>query len=359
MVGILQYTLWRYLNDWNRIRILYEFYYLVVATAIWKYYIGKGDFKKLALISKWTFIFLVITLVTTNIALFFDPTLVRESARTDSFTPSQNRLFNLTGTFGYSSVQALICIIPILIYNIKRKQNMVFPKKLLVIILILVLVTEIRAQVFANILVTILITILSLLGSRRRHVSVIAISLFVVIFLAIPISFYRDVLMSLSSNFDKNSETYYKLTDFAKFIENPEFTASTGTGSRAARYPLLYKELLDKPLLGYASYESKLNRMGVAHLYLMNRLTLWGIPGFVFFIYVLYRIFTSIKSKFDRGFRYFYFLSVLSIIFLGLIKAVGGSEPWLMLIVVIPGLYYLPVLQEVKIFQAVPTKTFS
>jgi len=349
MVGILQYTLWKYLNDWTRIRILYEFYYLVVATAIWKFYISKGDFKKLALIGKWAFIFLLITLVTTNIALFFDPTLVRESARTDSFTPFQNRLFNLTGTLGYSSLQALICIIPILVYNIKRRQKMVFSRSLLIIILIFVLVTEMRAQVFANILVTILITMLSLFGSRRKHVSVIAISLTLVIFMIIPVSFYRDVLISLSSNFDKNSEIYYKLTDFNKFIENPEFDTSTGTGNRAARYPILYEELLKKPLFGYASYDSNLNRMAVAHLYLMNRLTLWGIPGFFFFIYVLYRIFTNINSKFDRGFKYFYFLSILSVIFLGLIKVVGGSEPWLMLIVVIPGLYYLPFFEQRKI----------
>jgi hypothetical protein len=53
-------------------------------------------------------------------------------------------------------------------------------------------------------------------------------------------------------------------------------------------------------------------------------------------------------------------LSAATIIFLGLLKAIGGREPWLMLILVIPGLYYLPLLEKqmVNVPKTGNSKTF-
>jgi hypothetical protein len=141
---------------------------------------------------------------------------------------------------------------------------------------------------------------------------------------------------------------YYKLNDFAVFVENPDIDPSTGAGARAERYPLLYNALINSPVLGNTSYRSHLNIESGAHLYWMNRLALWGIPGFLFFIFMLYKIYRSISSLFDANYSFYYFLSVMAFVFLGLIKAIGGSEPWLILIVVIPGLYFLPLLEESK-----------
>jgi hypothetical protein len=346
MVGILQYTLWKYMNDWNRIRILYEFYYLVILTAILSYYLSKGDFIRLAWISKWTFIFILISLITTNIALFIDPYVIRDSAKSGALTPFQEKIYKISGAIGYSYAQAIIYLIPILIYHIKSKKRMVFSPNILIVILILIIITEIRSQVFANILVTALILLFSLFGSKKMRSTTITISLIGILFFTIPSSFYSNIFKSLSSNFDPNSEIYYKLHDFSKFIDNPEFKNTTASGGRAARYPLLYKALAANPLWGHASSESNLNISGGAHLYWMNRLALWGIPGFLFFIYVLFKIYKSISSLFDRGYRIYYFISVTAFVLIGLTKAVGDREPWLMLIVVIPGFYFLPLLQQ-------------
>ncbi|HAF30084.1 MAG TPA: hypothetical protein DCG75_13670 [Bacteroidales bacterium] len=348
MVGILQYTLWQNMNDWNQIRILYEFYYLVIMTAILYYYWGKGELRRLALLSKWTFVFIIITLITTNIALYLDPNLVREAARTGMFSDYQENIYKYTGAMGYGYIQAVILLIPILVYHIKRKKRMVFSPKVLIAILILILITEIRAQVFANVLVTALITILSVLGSKKRRVSFVTISLVGILFTVIPNTFYSNLFYSLSSNFNTESEMYYKLTDFAKFIENPDLDTSTGAGGRAERYPLLLGALQANPIFGHASGTSSLNIDLGAHLYWMNRLALWGIPGFLFFLFVLFKIFKSIGSLFDDGYRFYYFLSVVAFIIMGLSKAIGGTEVWLMLIVFIPGLYFLPLLQPTR-----------
>lgn len=345
-VGILQYTLWKYMNDWNQIRILYEFYFLVVFTAIWSYYFGRRDLVRLALISKWSFIFIIITLITTNIALFIDPGIVRDSANNAEFTSFQVKVFNYSGAMGYSYIQAVICLIPILIYHIKNRVEMVFSRKILIAILILLLITEVRSLVFANIIVSVLMVLISFVSSKNIRISLITVSLIGVIFVSIPNSFYANSFYSLSSGFDQNSLMNKKLKSFAVFIENPEFDNSTEIGGRAERYPLLFKSLSGSPFTGDASYESKITVLGGAHLYWMNRLAIWGIPGFLFFLFILFKIYKSISSNFDPGYRFYYLLSVMSLVLLGLLKAVGGREPWLMLVLVIPGLYYLPLLKQ-------------
>jgi hypothetical protein len=152
----------------------------------------------------------------------------------------------------------------------------------------------------------------------------------------------------MSSYFDADSNIYYKLNDFAKFIQRPEFEASTGAGRRAARYPLLFDAFINKPLLGDASYNSPFYIVEGGHLYWMNRLTQWGVLGFLFFVFVLYQIYKRIRSLFDDNFAFYYFLSVSAFILLGLIKNISGREPFLVLIVVIPGLYFLPLLDKKK-----------
>jgi len=344
MVGILQYTLWKYMNNWNQVRILLEFYYLVVMTTILRYYLNKGEFIKLAWLSKWAFVFIIITLISTNIALFFEPYVIRE------FSPDAYRLkiSNRFGAMGYSFLQAIVCLIPILVYHIKNKRNMVFTPRVLIVVLILIVITELRSQVFANMLVTVLIIILSFVWSKNRSTLFITISLACILFVVIPTSFYANKLYSLSSNFAPNSLMNERLADIVVIIKNQELDNSTDVGARLERYPLLFNALVAMPLLGDASNDSGQDIAAGAHLYWMNRLTLWGIPGFLFFVFVLYKIYKSISSLFDAGYRYYYFLSVMAIILLGLIKAVGGRDHWLILIVVIPGLYYLPLLGQAK-----------
>lgn len=346
MIGILQFTLWDYMDDWNQQRIIVEFYFLLIFTLILCYYWTLNDFRKLALISKWALIFIFISLIGTNIALFIDPMIVRQSASSGDFSALQWRIYKFTGAMGYSYSQAVIFLIPIIIYHIKNKKGMVFAPKVLIILLLLILVTQVRTQVFANVLVTAVITIVSLMGLRRKRTSLFLLSLLSLLVIIIPTSYYVDLLFYFSSKFNPGSEMHYKLTDFAIFLKYPEIDTYTGVGARAERYPMLFGALMRNPLFGNASYNSSIDIMQGAHLYWMNRLALWGIPGFLFFLFVLYKLFRSISTLFDSEYKFYYFLSIASLVLIGFLKAVGGSEPWLMLIVVIPGLYFLPLLEQ-------------
>lgn len=348
IVGILQYTLWNYMDDWNRIRIFYEAYYLIVSSAILYYYLYGNNVRKLAWLSRWFIICIIITLILTNVALFYEPLLVYQSAATGNFTSNQLKTFENSGAMSYGYAQAVVCLIPILIYHIKRKKKIVFAPIIVVLILILIILTEIHTQVFANILVATFITILSFLWSKKRSKSFFFFSLLGILFITTPSSFFSNAFFSLSSNFEQGSMMNRKLFDFGGFIENPEFDNSTETGSRAERLPLLFEAFVSNPILGDASYNGPYDIEPGAHLFWMNRLTLWGVPGFLLYIFVLYKIFRDISSFFDADYRIYYYLSITALIMMGLMKATGGSESWLMLIVVIPGLYFLPLLNQTK-----------
>lgn len=346
MIGVLQLLLWNNMDDWNQPRILAEFYFLLIFTLILSYYWSLNKLRKLALLSKWALIFIFISLIGTNIALFIDPMIVRQSAASGDFSALQGRIYKFTGAMSYSYSQAVIFLIPIIIYHIKNKKGMVFEPKVLIMLLLLIIVTQVRSQVFANVLVTMVITIVSWMGLKRIRASVFALSLLSLLVIIIPTSYYVDLLFYFSSKFNPGSEMQYKLTDFAIFLKYPEIDTSTGAGARAERYPMLFDALMRNPLFGNASYNSSINIMQGAHLYWMNRLALWGIPGFLFFLFVLYKLFRSISTLFDSEYKFYYFLSIASLVLIGSLKTVGGSEPWLMLIVVIPGLYFLPLLEQ-------------
>ena len=347
-LGLLQYTLWGHMNDWNRSLLLNEFYALIAFSAIFFYYYVRRDFKGLAKLGKLSFLFIVITIIMTNIALFFDPLIVRQSAFPDGFTPFQAQIFKITGAGGYGYMQALVCLIPVLVYHIKYRTQMIFSRKILIVILLLIIITMIRAQVFANLLAAVAITILSYAGAKKVRKSFVMVTLVVILFLAIPSSLYSDMLIAISSYFDVDSHIYFKLNDFAFFIRYPEFGGSTGAGGRAERYPLLFEALIAAPLLGDSSYNSPFtyNVNVGGHLYWMNKLSIWGIPGFLFFVFVLSQLYKNIRSIFDSNFRFYYLLSVGAFILLGLMKNIAGREPFLILIVVIPGLYFLPLLKQ-------------
>ncbi|MDY0222809.1 MAG: hypothetical protein RBR67_16890 [Desulfobacterium sp.] len=348
-LGLLQYTLWKHMLDWHRMAFLNEFYALFVFASIFFYFYVRKDFSGLAILSKLSFYFIIITLVMTNIALFLDPMIVRRSATPDTFTAFQAKIFKHTGATGYGYAQALVLLIPILVYHIKFKLKLIFPRRVLIIVLLVILITLIRAQVLANVLAAAVIMAVSFAGVRSAAKSFTILAVVSIVLLLIPMSIYADLIYFVSSFFDPDSLMYSKLRDLAFFVQFPEYDFSTEAGGRASRYPFLFDAFFRDPIFGAASNSASFSndpRGMWNHLYWMYKLAIWGLPGFIFFIFVLYQLYKRISSIFDADFRFYYFLSVFAFILLGLMKNIAGREPFLILIVVIPGLYFLPLLEQ-------------
>ncbi len=343
---VLQYTLWSHMSDWNVLRLREEFYWLIVICSILAFYWSKQDYDKMAILSKWAMYFILITIITTHIALFVDPFVVRSSVNSFIYNPLGLEVSRQYGTAAYGYAQSLVLLIPILIYFIKAKQKHFFSRPFLIIFLLLLLLLLLRANVFANVLVAIPVLILSIIGKKKRIIAYFTVAFLVVIALFTPVSFLADLFMKLSNYFEGDSFMHGRLIDFSAFIETPELDTTTQAGGRAARYPLLMEAFLAKPIFGDASYSSRFFFEEGGHLYWMNRLAIWGVLGFSFFVYVLYSVYKTIVSAFDKEFAFYYHLSILALIGLGLTKSIQGREQWLMLFLVIPGLYFLSITKE-------------
>lgn len=339
---ILQYLAWGYMDDWNRKALITEFYAIIVFIAIWNYFYFKNDFQGLTMIARWSFIFIIITLITTNIALTIDPLIVRNSVGGYSGDITQLGLAEKFGSAGYGYAQGFILLIPVLLYFIKKKFHRNRYRLLYIIALALVVLVTLRANVFGNLLALLFIAPLAIMGYKRRQY-VIRYLIFVgFIYIVIPNWVFSDFFYMLSTYFEPNSEMHAKLIDFSSFVENQEIEESSMAGGRAARYPLLLDAFFSNPLLGYASADSTKNIGEGAHLYWMNRLTQWGLIGFIIFIKLMYETYSKIMFTLkDEEMKYYYKITVLVFIFMGLTKNIAGREPWAMLIVVIPGLFYL------------------
>ncbi|MEZ5146692.1 MAG: hypothetical protein R2759_06320 [Bacteroidales bacterium] len=167
--------------------------------------------------------------------------------------------------------------------------------------------------------------------------NIIVISTFIILFFVIPKSLYADLLLSLSSNFDPNSETYYKLTDMSKFFESRGDFYGSGTGGRVARYPLLYEALSDQPILGYFSGDHTKDIDEGGHLYWMNRLAIFGIVGFIFYFIFHLNFVKSMLKYFNEEYTFYYLVSVFAFFGLGLMKALAGREFLVLTLFCYPG----------------------
>lgn len=334
--------LWGYMDEWNQRSQLEEFISLSFAFVVISYYLKNKNTKALADIGKYSLFFIVVSVVITHLILFIDGTIIRDSAAVFNQNESRLALAERSGAIGYGYAQGITFLIPIFVYAFKSKLKLIWSHRVNIFLIILFLLLAIRSQVFSNLLISIVILFLALIGSKKNYFTYALITLVLFANYIIPAEVYADLLRESSGFFDSNSETYGKLNDFAVFIENPEIdNEDLSASNRASRYPLLLNSLMDDPIFGsFSSYQSSYHEEG-AHLYFMNRLAIWGIPVFLFFLYILGKLVFRIRKLFSDEFKYYYLLSVLTFILFGLTKNIAGREPFIILFIVIPGFYYL------------------
>jgi hypothetical protein len=349
-VVVLQLVLWDNMSSWNITQIRNEFYALIAALSVWSYYRAIGRFDKMAVLGKYAIFFIFVTVIVTHIALFVDPFIVRDSANSYGENLLRLNLANSFGIAGYGYAQSLIVLLPIIILFLKSKKILLFNTAFNYILFILIIALILRANVFANILVMLPILYFSFAKVNTKRLMLFSI-IFTFIILALPADLMSVFIFDISNYFEVGSFLNQRLVDLGTIMNNPDIYDGTETGDRIARYPHLFEAFIAQPLLGDASYQSKYSTIAGGHLFLMNRLTIWGLPAFGFFVYIIYAIFKAASKYFDPTFRYYYIISIIALIGFGLTKNVSGREIWFMLIVIIPSLYMIYKQAEPKVYQ--------
>lgn len=350
-------TIWCNMDDQNYKILFDEFYQIAIGVSVITYFHQTKDYVRLARLAKWALIFICITAVMSIISSALDPMYARNLIGVSAVTIESKREailhFKNYGGGTYSTAIAFMCLFPIFIYYYKKINISIVSKKVIIILSIVVFFALIGMQIFANIIIAVLVTIIALFGMEKIKKTILIISIFFSIMIFIPKNFYINNFISISNYFEKGSELRNKFKDFALFIKtgaNYEDN-STGAGERVERYPILINIFMQSPMLGcyYLSdnYGHGYKGSG-AHLHWMNKLTTTGIVGFLAFFFILYSFIKKNLQYFRTSYKFYYILASLSILSYGLLKTIVGREAWYAFFVILPGLYYLPLLKRMN-----------
>lgn len=314
-----------------------EIYVFIIAFALHAYFKVSGDKKGLVQVTKWSLIFIGITALLSIVSSFIDPMYARKLA---SGVELDSDLILKIGGGSYGFASALVCLFPIMVYFYRDNSQCVFTKRQIIVFGIICFAALVRMQIFANILVSSVVIILSLAGRRSLRKSIGILGIILIIGIIIPKWIYSDLLIQISEYFDKDSTTYYKLTDMSNYIRIGD-AVYTGAGSRADRYPMLWDAFITNPFFGHFFTNNTKNIDAGGHMYFMYKLTGWGILNFLFFIFIFIKFINLGLKTFDEKYSFYFLLSIFSIIALGFMKNLVTRELWYTVFFVLPGLYYL------------------
>ena len=329
--------------DWDVWMIQKEYFAILISLTILLYFRTRRDYIGYAIVIKWALIFIGIMAVMSIISSVIDPFYARNliSGKEDF----NKDFFSVLGGGGYSHASLLVAILPMVVYYYKNSQLVKWSKFTIIAFGALCFFALIRMQIVANIIISLIAIVIAIFGTKNLRKSVLLITLLISLALLLPKSVYVNMLNSVAAKFDQTSEVAFKFKEMSNYLVGNEVN-SQGINNRASRYPLLIEAFIENPIFGYyANYsDDKLAEGG--HLYWMNRLTIFGIIGFVpyLFVHIMY-IKRSLKY-FNKEYTFYFLISVFSIIVLGLIKHLGGRPLWFTYFIIIPGLYYLPLLNK-------------
>jgi len=325
--------------------LMNELFAFSIAFSIIAYFKSYGDYEGLAIIVKWTIIFIGITAILSIYSSFIDPLYVRKLTSGKSIDAA---IIYKLGGGGYGFASALVCLFPLLIYFYKNNTKSLFSKNQILLFGIICFFALLRIQIFANILVAFIFILLSLVGRRKFGSSIITAIIVIIIFLVIPQQFYADLFSHISTYFKQDSDIHYKFVDLSQFLIGNNGNEITEVSGRVHRYLELWEAFLKNPLLGYffAENPTDINRGG--HLYFMYKLTGWGIINFLFFTLIFIKFYKVNNKMYDEKYSYYFFLSFISIIALGLMKNLVSRDLWYIYFIILPGIYYLTILKNKK-----------
>jgi len=319
---------------------------MIIAISILEYLKTTKDEFWIAFITKWTLIFIAITSIMSIYASYIDPTYARMMIGGRLDEVEFERFSRLgAGAFGFAGM--LPFLFPMMFYFYRNSHKSIFSKKQIILFGIITFFALIRIQIFANILLSVILIFISFLGSKNVKLSISLTLVILIIFFFIPNSYYASLLIKISSYFSTDSNLYFKLNDLASALIG-QVQDNVGIGGRLERYPLLYAAFINSPILGHAFSNSSTDIDAGGHLYWMNKLAVFGVFGFLLFIKIHINHIKEIIVQYDEEFLFYFSVSVIGGLGLGLMKNLAEREYWFTYFILLHGIYYLPIIMKTK-----------
>ncbi len=139
--------------DWNKKALWTEFYYITLAVSLLSYHRLVGDYIGLAILAKWTLIFVGMTAIMSIFSSSINPLYARDYTGGAFSSAEELNFFRKLGGASYGYASAMVILFPVMIYYYKNSHISIFPKWIILVLILLCYIALIRIQIFANILI--------------------------------------------------------------------------------------------------------------------------------------------------------------------------------------------------------------
>ena len=274
-------------------------------------------------------LFLTITTITSIIGYTLFPSAIRE-IYTGRLSGDVQLFFKKIGIAAYGFFSGLPIIIPALVYLIRiMKKNII----IYYFITGLFLYGLIVASITAPFLLMILAFILSFMGQKKVNKNIILFVFIAFFALIIPSGYYAEILKKLGEIVN-NSALTPRINDIAIGFEqgfNVHAGQLTQAEYRLNRYNLNWEQFMINPIIGAGDE-------GNAHIFWMNILAQFGILGLIPIVLIIVDQIKANLKVLNENCQFFYIISLLAFLGLGFMKAYSGSELYIYIFFMVPGL---------------------
>jgi len=348
-------TFWSEMDPWQIGTLWKDYYAIIVAVSIISYFTYTKDYKNLALLTKYAVIFIFITAVLTIIVSIMDPMYSRNISMYEmekEFSEiyiNQLRRLQKWGAGTRGDGFGFMVLFSFLMYYYKSKEKIFLSKIWIVVILGVCMLALLRMQFTTLLIYGIMVFILALVKPKNRILTFVILSILILLYIIIPTEIFASFFFRISDALQgqKVLSAYFKDMGIYMTIGGGEIEGNAVSVRMDVRYASAWEYFKANPLFGtYFNQNSTYGRLGEGHLFLMNKLTVIGLVGFILWALPFFVFYKKISQNFSKDFKYFFIIGFLAIILYGLVKVVIVRQAWMLVFVILPGMYYLPLLKK-------------
>lgn len=355
---IMLNTVWSKMDPWQIKTIWGDYYSIIVAVSIFTYFIYTKNYLDLAVLTKYTIIFIGITALMTIIVSIYDPMYSRnivtyemEQVFSEGYI-STIRSFQRWGAGTRGDGFGFMVLPPVLLYYLQSNKRIFLTGRWIWTFLIILIFALMRMQFATLLIFGFLLLFLASIKPKTRKLTFVSFSLLMLLFIIIPVETIASFFFRISHYLDNQEVLSRYFNDIGTYISlgGGEIQGNAVSGRVDERYASTWKYLIENPLFGtYFNQNSNYGALGEGHLFLMNKLTVTGLVSFILWLLPFLIFYKTISKNFKKDFKYVFILVLLGIILYGLIKVIIVRQAWMLFFVIAPGMYYLPLIRKKKL----------
>lgn len=345
-------------DEWNKGVLWNDFYMMAVAVSIFCYFDVNKDYKGLAKISKFAVVLIAFTAVMTILVAMTDPYYSRTISATEemklemlsSAELASLRRLQRFGAGARGDGFGFMILIPMAIYYLKTNLKLNFSKKWLWVLIVVCLFALLQMQFATLLLFGIALAAMALVPIKRRVITLSVITIIALIFINIPPITFANLFYDIASSLgNEENALATRMNAIGEYIEygGGVIEHNAVSGRLDLRYVTSLQAFFDNPFFGrYFLTNLPMMDGGEEHLFIMNKLVTIGVIGFSFWFAVFYSFIKKQLSTLNKQYQYYFLVAIVGILAYGLFKVVIARQAWPLVFVVIPGFYYLPLLNK-------------